>query len=81
VPITLTDIENAISDAHNRENALYNAAVDLVKKLQAIEQDPSFKGIWGFLHVHNYKYTGPAWVNEVRAMIEVLKEQGYSEGA
>lgn len=39
------------------ETALRN----LVDKLTAVEKDTSFQGIWGFLHVHGYRYTGPDW--------------------
>lgn len=37
----------------------------LVDKLTAIEADKSFQGIWSYLHVHNYKYTGPTWEREL----------------
>ena len=33
----------------------------LINKLTSIENDKSFQGIWPFLHVHGYKYTGPDW--------------------
>lgn len=33
----------------------------LVDKLTVIENDRSFQGIWSFLHVHGYRYTGPQW--------------------
>ncbi len=37
----------------------------LVTKLTAIEADPSFQGIWGYLHVRGYKYTGPDWRDDL----------------
>lgn len=37
----------------------------LVDKLTAIENDPSFQGIWGFLYSHGYRYTGPDWRDDL----------------
>lgn len=37
----------------------------LVEKLEAVERNPSFQGIWPYLHVHGYKYTGPDWRQEL----------------
>lgn len=41
------------------------ALAKLVGKLTAIEADPSFRGIWSYLHVHGYKYTGPDWRDDL----------------
>jgi hypothetical protein len=49
------------------------AAKALIKKLDEITEYSSYKGIWGFLHVHGYKYDGPNWQEELEALKEALK--------
>ncbi len=44
----------------------------LVDKLRAIQADPSYQGIWTFLSVHGYVYTGPDWSAEVLAATTAL---------
>lgn len=49
------------------------ALTRLVCVLDKIEADKSFQGIWGFLHVHGYVYTGPSYATELhdaRAALE-----------
>jgi hypothetical protein len=51
----------------------------LVDKLTAIENDPSFQGIWGFLHAHGYRYTGPDWRDDL-AYARLCLADGEQEG-
>lgn len=48
-----------------RVRVLEGALRGLTNKLTVIGADSSFIGIWGFLHVHGYKYTGPNWWEEL----------------
>lgn len=70
-------------DAENyRRDAVIDAARALAARLEAIEADGSFKGIWGFLHVHNYTYSGPNWKDqlaELTSAIVNLDREGHSE--
>lgn len=44
----------------------YRGALErLVAKLGAVEADESFQGIWVFLHVHGYRYSGPDWRDDL----------------
>lgn len=44
------------------ENRRLRAALNkLVTTLTAVENSPSFQGIWPYLHAHGYKYQGPDW--------------------
>ncbi len=46
----------------------------LVDKLTEIEADSSFQGIWPYLHVHGYHYTGPNYRDELtNARLELLR--------
>lgn len=44
----------------------------LVAKLEEIAEHPSFKGIWGYLHVHGYHYSGPSWDSDLEALRAAL---------
>jgi hypothetical protein len=44
----------------------------LVKQLVQISEHESYKGIWPFLHVHGYVYTGPMYASELRNAIAAL---------
>lgn len=37
----------------------------LTAKLVSIEADPQFDGIWPYLHIHGFVYTGPNWKDEL----------------
>ena len=45
----------------------------LVDRLDEIEAPPAFKGIWPYLHVHNYTYTGPSWEEPLKAARKAFK--------
>lgn len=51
----------------------YDALHALVAKLDAIEASESFRGIWVYLHAHNYTYSGPTWKSELARAREVTK--------
>lgn len=44
----------------NKEDYVW-ALRRLADKLTQVENDPSFQGIWTFLHAHGYVYSGPDW--------------------
>lgn len=55
----------------------------LVTVLTAVENSPSFQGIWGFLHAHGYKYAGPDWrdaLADARATLSHGELRDKSEG-
>ena len=41
------------------------AARALVAKLEEIEKDKSYQGIWSFLLAHGMHYDGPNWAEEL----------------
>jgi hypothetical protein len=47
----------------------------LVTKLEEIEADSSFQGIWPFLDAHGYCYSGPSWENELALARKELKKR------
>lgn len=51
----------------------------LVDKLTAIEGDKSFQGIWTYLHVHGYEYTGPDWRDALDDARQALRADGESQ--
>ena len=48
----------------------------LVRVLTAVENSPSFQGIWTFLHVHGYRYDGPNWKDELADARTALAASG-----
>lgn len=52
------------------------ALKSLVRVLTAVENSPSFQGIWGFLHAHGYRYEGPTWKDELADARLVLATSG-----
>lgn len=44
----------------------------LVDKLNKIEEDSSFQGIWSYLASHNYIYTGPNYKDELDTARKLL---------
>jgi len=53
----------------------YKVALEnLVKKLEDIEKNDSFKGVWVMAHVHGYVYTGPSWTFELEAAQALLTQ-------
>lgn len=60
--LDLQEVAEAERDAIRRKTDA------LLGKLDAIEANESFQGIWPYLHVHGYTYTGPNWKDEVAAI-------------
>lgn len=48
------------------------AARALVAKLDQIENNPSYQGIWAVLYTHGYRYEGPQYAAELRALKKAL---------
>jgi len=49
-------------------STIWAKTIALLDKLDMIEAHESFRGIWPFLHVHGYEYSGPNWKDEVAAI-------------
>jgi hypothetical protein len=58
---------------------LEDASQALVKKLEEIQQNSSYRGIWPYLHTHGYSYDGPTWENELKALKRELEHGKVSE--
>lgn len=43
------------------EDDLIDSLRELVKKLEEIEKNDAFIGVWGYLAIHGYHYNGPYW--------------------
>lgn len=58
------------------------AAEQLVEKLELIDDDPSYTGMCGFLHAHNYTYNGPNYGTEkanLRIVLDRLMQRRGTE--
>jgi hypothetical protein len=44
----------------------------LVAKLDAVHEDPQYKGVWTLAHIHGYNYTGLTYTNELQAVKDAL---------
>jgi hypothetical protein len=51
----------------------YEALKALVEKLDAIEKDPQYKGIWTLHWAHGGDYTGPTYTKEIADAKKVLE--------
>jgi hypothetical protein len=59
---------------------LRGALAALVAKLDAVAADKSFRGIWPWLHVHNYIYSGPTWDSELEVARAALAAAPAEDG-
>ncbi len=59
-------------------NTAREALEPLVKQLVEISEHESYKGIWPFLHVHGYVYTGPLYASELRNAMAALSRLSAS---
>lgn len=48
---------------------------NLVKKIEEIENNDSFKSMFTISYVHGIKYSGPNWIKELNDAKEVLKNE------
>ena len=55
------------------------ALTALVAKIEAIEADPSFNGLFTLGFAHGAKYTGPDWEAELKAARAALAPTGSEE--
>lgn len=51
---------------------LVQAAQNLINKLEEINKDPSFIGMFSLLWAHGIEYTGPNWTKELEELKMVL---------
>src|SRR5882762_3052110 len=69
--VAVYTIEQAIAEIERlrgQRDAIQAKTIALLDKLDMIEAHESFRGIWPFLHVHGYEYSGPNWKDEVAAI-------------
>lgn len=71
-----------IEGLHAEIKRLRAALNKLVTTLTAVENSPSFQGIWGFLHTHGYKYQGPDWrdaLADARLAVAAHEQEGNAK--
>jgi hypothetical protein len=61
--------DGPLGEAGARLRAL---VAELVAKLDAVHDDPQYKGVWTLAHVHGYNYTGLTYTKELQAVKEAL---------
>lgn len=59
----VTDVREALQE----DEKLRAALKALVDKLDAINIDPSFQGLFSFAFTHGYRYTGPSYESELES--------------
>lgn len=47
---------------------------NLVSKLEHVHADPEFIGVWTINQLHNGKYTGPTYVDELKEAKALLSQ-------
>lgn len=76
----IENLESTLADMQKDACDRWMALRLLVDKLDAIEQDKSFQGIWSFLAAHRYNYTGPNYKEELDAARNLLNGDQQAEG-
>jgi hypothetical protein len=51
---------------------LMEAAQRLMDKMGAIHNNPSYKAVWDLFYAHGHTYTGPDYVDELKALRDSL---------
>lgn len=65
-------LPNDVLSVAKDDSALRTAAIDLSAKLKEITASEDYKGVFGVAFVHGYKYNGPNYENELKALDYVL---------
>lgn len=71
---TNSELATECNKLGERCKVLESALTLLVTKLDEIENDEQFKGIWGYLFAHNIVYGGPNWKDELAAARAAIGE-------
>ena len=60
--------------AEARLRDVKDALKNLVDKLDLIEKNDEYQGVWGLYHVHGGNYKGPTYEQEIKKARALLKE-------
>jgi hypothetical protein len=61
----------------NRQQEIIEASTKLVRKLEAIHEDPKYQAVWQMYAIHGMTYSGPKYDKELIALKELLGDFDY----